>query len=77
MSTTETSTTAKASYDLVNERYTFRANNPVCTTLRTQIAQSLGYDQTDTMNIPEEANLGEGCGNPLLIANLSEVSKED
>jgi SAM-dependent methyltransferase len=34
------------------------------------IAQRLGYSDTDTAAVPDGANLGLGCGNPLAIASL-------
>jgi SAM-dependent methyltransferase len=34
------------------------------------LAQSIGYTQEDTAAVPEGANLGLGCGNPLAIASL-------
>lgn len=34
-------------------------------------AQILGYATTDLANIPEGANLGLGCGNPVALASLS------
>ncbi|CAG2175966.1 unnamed protein product [Oppiella nova] len=33
-------------------------------------AQKLGYDQKDLDNLPERANLGLGCGNPIKAAKL-------
>ncbi len=35
-----------------------------------KFAQTLGYTQQDLSNIPEEANLGLSCGNPISIAKL-------
>ena len=34
------------------------------------VAQALGYSLGDTTAVPEGANLGLGCGNPLAIASL-------
>jgi len=34
------------------------------------LSQKLGYSATDTQAVPEGANLGLGCGNPLAIASL-------
>jgi SAM-dependent methyltransferase len=34
-------------------------------------AQNLGYSESDLAAVPEGANLGLGCGNPLAIASLS------
>lgn len=40
----------------------------------TTVAEAFGYSQADLEGMPEEANLGLSCGNPLAIANLKEVS---
>lgn len=34
------------------------------------LSQGLGYSVTETLNVPEGANMGLGCGNPQAIANL-------
>lgn len=31
-----------------------------------KLSESIGYSKEDLENIPEEANLGLGCGNPLI-----------
>lgn len=38
----------------------------------TEISESIGYSKEEMNDIPEEANLGLGCGNPQLIANIKE-----
>lgn len=63
---------AESIYANVKEFYGFRAENEVNASLRARIAAALGYDPLNTALVPEEANIGEGCGNPLLIANLAE-----
>lgn len=68
-----TAPSVEAAYTRVEDSYRFRADNTIDPALRERIAVSLGYDPQDTSKIPEEANIGEGCGNPLLIAGLSEV----
>lgn len=65
---------AESMYANVKEFYGFRAENEVNASLRARIAAALGYDPLNTALVPEEANIGEGCGNPLLIANLAEVA---
>lgn len=35
-----------------------------------QRAEALGYEPGELLEIPEDANLGLGCGNPTAIANL-------
>lgn len=39
------------------------------------VAKSFGYTKEELSNIPQDANLGLSCGNPLAIATLREVSK--
>ncbi|MCJ1429137.1 hypothetical protein MMC29_007050, partial [Sticta canariensis] len=63
---------AESRYANVEDFYGFRAENEVNASLRARIAAALGYDPLSTALVPEEANIGEGCGNPLLIANLAE-----
>lgn len=36
-----------------------------------QISCAVGYDETDLANVPEGANLGLGCGNPVAMASLA------
>jgi len=63
----------QVAYTRVEDSYSFRADNAIDPALRKRIAVSLGYDPEDISKIPEDANIGEGCGNPLLIATLAEV----
>ena len=37
-----------------------------------RLAQALGYDENDIANLPEGANMGLSCGNPVAIAALQE-----
>lgn len=37
------------------------------------VATAFGYDLEDLLSIPENANLGVSCGNPLAIANIGVV----
>ena len=39
-----------------------------------KVAASFGYSAEDLAGIPEEANLGVSCGNPLAVAGLKAVS---
>lgn len=59
--------------DCVQEAYSFRAQNSISNTLRRKIAAALGYDPSDFNGAVGDANIGEGCGNPLLIASLKKV----
>lgn len=72
--TTMTSQPAAALYTRIEASYAFRADNKIDPALRERIAVSLGYAAKDAEKIPEAANIGEGCGNPLSIACLKEVS---
>jgi SAM-dependent methyltransferase len=36
------------------------------------ISKSIGYSEEDVNSVPEGANLGLGCGNPLALASLKE-----
>lgn len=67
--------TVDSEYANVENFYGYRAENQVSAALRTRIATALGYDPLAVASVPEDANIGEGCGNPLLIANLAEVSQ--
>ena len=64
----------ESKYENVKKFYGFRAENEVNAAQRARIAAALGYDPLSTASVPDGANIGEGCGNPLLIANLAEVS---
>jgi len=35
-------------------------------------AKNLGYSKEDLVNMPDQANMGLGCGNPIAIASLKE-----
>lgn len=37
------------------------------------VAKSFGYTREELRDIPQDANLGLSCGNPLAIATLREV----
>jgi arsenite methyltransferase len=37
-----------------------------------EISKSVGYTDQDVNNVPEGANLGLGCGNPIALASLKE-----
>jgi SAM-dependent methyltransferase len=36
------------------------------------ISKSIGYSEEDVNNVPDGANLGLGCGNPIALASLKE-----
>ncbi len=37
-----------------------------------EISRKIGYSEEEVLNAPEGANMGLGCGNPQLIANINE-----
>lgn len=37
-----------------------------------EVTGSIGYSEDEVLNIPKEADMGLGCGNPQLIAQLKE-----
>lgn len=63
-------------YRSVQQRYASVANQ---TELNDQkdyeqkVATAFGYDPEDLRSLPENANLGVSCGNPLATANISPV----
>lgn len=64
-------------YDRVQDRYgdlADRASASEKKTAEQNIAQAFGYEAADLSSIPQAANLGVSCGNPLALANLREVS---
>lgn len=48
--------------------------NPCCesTDLAENISKKIGYTEEELKSVPEGANLGLGCGNPVAIASLKE-----
>ena len=49
--------------------------NPCCggtTELATHIGKNIGYTVNELQAVPEDANLGLGCGNPVALASLQE-----
>ena len=45
---------------------------PETTTRADEISRSIGYSEHELADLPEDANLGLGCGNPTAIASLEE-----
>ncbi len=48
--------------------------NPCCgtTNVAADISKKIGYTDEDMQSVPEGANLGLGCGNPVALASLKE-----
>ena len=40
--------------------------------IATDIGKKIGYSDDDLRNVPEDANLGIGCGNPTALASIRE-----
>ncbi len=49
-------------------------NNPCCgtTDIAADLSKKIGYSDEDLQSVPEGANLGLGCGNPVALASLKE-----
>lgn len=61
-------------YDQVREHYSSVSRN-TSVKYGQAVAQSFGYSADELANIPQDANLGLSCGNPLAIASLKEASR--
>ncbi len=67
----------------VRERYAkiAKQNNSCCATVSSccgtrdiaqEVSKRIGYTEEDLKTVPEGANLGLGCGNPIALASLKE-----
>jgi len=45
---------------------------PTCNTSAEEISKGIGYTEEDMKKVPEGANLGLGCGNPVALASIKE-----
>lgn len=59
-------------YSEVDSRYSAAARG-IDTGLSDRIAEAFGYSEEELASIPEGANLGLSCGNPIAIARIREV----
>ncbi len=50
------------------------SSSPYCdiTNMKENISKQIGYTEEDLQTVPEGANLGLGCGNPVAMASLKE-----
>ncbi|KAF4628755.1 hypothetical protein G7Y89_g9394 [Cudoniella acicularis] len=71
---TSTLSTKDEIYTNVEDAYGYRSENAIREALSKKIAVSLGYNPADMASVPTDANIGEGCGNPLLIASLKKAN---
>lgn len=60
-------------YNHVNDRYSSFAKGSSDAKYGAAIAKAFGYSEEELAGIPQDANLGLSCGNPLVMANLREV----
>ncbi|KAK4038201.1 S-adenosyl-L-methionine-dependent methyltransferase [Parachaetomium inaequale] len=58
-------------YEQVSEHYS-SASRSTSVKYGEAVAKSFGYSADELANIPQDANLGLSCGNPLAIASLKE-----
>ncbi|KAK4463654.1 S-adenosyl-L-methionine-dependent methyltransferase [Cladorrhinum samala] len=58
-------------YNQVREHYS-AASRTTSVKYGEAVAKSFGYSQEELANIPEDANLGLSCGNPLAITSIKE-----
>jgi len=63
---------SKEIYDQVNKRYGSVTQSTTGKYEQT-IAEAFGYRAEELATIPQDANLGLSCGNPLALAKLTEV----
>lgn len=72
---TNTTTTPSDIYARVTEHYSAAASKSADgnTKYGEAVAKSFGYTEEELSAIPEGANLGLSCGNPLAITSLREV----
>ncbi|EON61708.1 hypothetical protein W97_00924 [Coniosporium apollinis CBS 100218] len=59
-------------YNHVNDRYSSFAKGSSDAKYGAAIAKAFGYSEEELAGIPQDANLGLSCGNPLVMANLRE-----
>lgn len=62
-------------YEQVLEHYS-AASRGASAQYSEAIAKSFGYSTEELANVPEGANLGLSCGNPLAITGLREVGHD-
>ncbi|MFQ6070893.1 MAG: arsenite methyltransferase [Candidatus Aminicenantales bacterium] len=47
-------------------------SSPEASDMATDISKKIGYTEEELKTVPQDANLGLGCGNPVALASLSE-----
>jgi arsenite methyltransferase len=68
---------AENTYEYVQSRYGDIAKQTSITTTQDnkeeEIATAFGYTAKDLCSLPDKANLGLSCGNPVAYANIKQV----
>ena len=60
-------------YHQVQSHYGSHARDSASTDSSHTIAKAFGYSEAELADVPEGADLGLSCGNPLVLAQLREV----
>lgn len=60
-------------YENVKEHYSSAANSSTSSEYGRKVATAFGYTEDELLNVPQNANLGLSCGNPLALAKVKEV----
>jgi arsenite methyltransferase len=60
-------------YDKVLQHYSSAAKSSEDAKYSQTVATAFGYSKEDLASIPQSANLGLSCGNPLAVAKVREV----
>jgi hypothetical protein len=63
----------KVVYDKVLEHYSSAAKASENAKYSQKVATAFGYSEEELASIPQDANLGLSCGNPLALAKVREV----
>jgi arsenite methyltransferase len=66
---------AQQIYQKVKEHYSLAANSGATSEYGHKVATAFGYTEDELVTIPQDANLGLSCGNPLALAKLKEVRR--
>ena len=61
-------------YNRVQSHYGAAAKSSTDGSYSERVAKEFGYSKEELDSVPQEANLGLSCGNPLALAKLREVS---
>jgi len=63
----------KAIYDSIAKKENKNCCGPICCNDNSpSVSEKVGYTKEELDSIPQEANMGLGCGNPVAVASLKE-----